>query len=1462
MFTIRPSFAAQRAVGFCLSSRRALVARFRLRALLAVAVFLSAGLIAAHAYPNEVYESGGTYRWKINNAEAGSSADLATAISNCIWGASGVREVHVLVGGDLASTISMQSGLRLYCHGVSFTRSHGGTGFHHEGGGDIHIYDMSLVSGGGWGIHTSRASNLVFQGINITSGGIGIRVDSHPSRPYEAGRWVYNLKVLNCRFENLGSHGLETYGIDGFTIDNIVARNLGECGVLINKGYNGTIGTVDAYRCSNGGGYAGLRFANDCANVWVKSLRAVECGRGFFTVTGAKNIVVEEVYIRDCTSHAILLQNSDGVGVNSGSYNGAGLNHYTSVNSWILARDVGAGAVPPPAAPGGVTAVVGDTGVVVSWPAVSGATHYLLQRADAVDGAYRTIAYRETTSFEDRNLAGNATCYYTVKAVNAGGPGAASAPVSVSTVGRAFPVVALGDALQLHYPFDGSGAEGGGGPAVAITGAPSYPVGLSGQALGFDGATNFATLQPLSGAGLRDFTAAAWLWQSSDANWQRVFDFGSGTSGYLALALVNGALRFTLLHNGTSQGFETPAPPRDRWAHVAVTLSGNWATLYVDGAARGKMLFANNPAQLGGLAQSFLGKSQFSDPLLKGRLDDFRLYARGLVPSEVMALVTASSPVPPFDLVAGGFGTRVGLTWTRTVNAISYTVKRSSVGGGPYATVATGLTNNAFTDTGLSSGATYYYVVAASNPQGTSVDSNEAAVTTSDLVVRLAFNESSGNTAADSSGNNRHAALVNGPAFAPGVLKNALTLAGASSQHATLPPGVVSELNDFTFSTWVRVSSFDTWARLFDFGTGTTNYMFLAPQYATGANAAKMRFAIRTPSTGEQTITSSTALPLDTWTHVAVTLAGTTGRMYLNGALVGTNTAMTLRPSHLGITTQNYLGRSQFADPYFNGAVDDFRVYVRALSAGELTALANPVAEAPETLTAVPGDGSVALAWPLADGATFYDVLRAAAVEGPYVGIAAGLVAPAYTDASLNNGTTYYYVVRGGSSRGPSAGTSPVAAATPTTLRVHLKLDETSGNIAADASGRGRAATAVNGPAWETGRVNNALRLGSASSQYASFPTGVVDGLTDCTISTWVRVNSFSNWARIFDFGTGTTNYLFLAAQYDGSAAPRRMRFAVRTPSVTTEQTITASAALPLNTWTHVAVTLSGSTGRLYLNGVLVGSNTAMTLTPSSLGAVTQGYLGKSMFAADPYFDGALDDFRVMTVALGTAQISELAAPPAAPSGLGAVADDGRVVLGWNAVAGATGYSVKRSFVSGGPYSVVASNNPGTAFTDAGLANGTTCYYVVSALKGIAEGGDSSEVFATPVPALAPVESWRLTHFGSASNEGPGADSADPDGDGVVNLLEYALGADPGAASGAPYQPQVLEGVLRLVFSRIADPGLLYEVQATSDLVTWDVVWSSSGADNVDGVVTVADDAPLPAAARRFLRLRVSLSAP
>ena len=87
---------------------------------------------------------------------------------------------------------------------------------------------------------------------------------------------------------------------------------------------------------------------------------------------------------------------------------------------------------------------------------------------------------------------------------------------------------------------------------------------------------------------------------------------------------------------------------------------------------------------------------------------------------------------------------------------------------------------------------------------------------------------------------------------------------------------------------------------------------------------------------------------------------------------------------------------------------------------------------------------------------------------------------------------------------------------------------------------------------------------------------------------------------------------------------------------------------------------------------------------------------------------------------------------PAVPSGLTAAAGNAQVTLNWAASSGATGYYVKRSTTTGGPYTQIATQ-VGTNDTDTGLTNGTKYFYVVSAYNSAGQSGNSAEVNATPV---------------------------------------------------------------------------------------------------------------------------------
>ncbi len=97
-----------------------------------------------------------------------------------------------------------------------------------------------------------------------------------------------------------------------------------------------------------------------------------------------------------------------------------------------------------------------------------------------------------------------------------------------------------------------------------------------------------------------------------------------------------------------------------------------------------------------------------------------------------------------------------------------------------------------------------------------------------------------------------------------------------------------------------------------------------------------------------------------------------------------------------------------------------------------------------------------------------------------------------------------------------------------------------------------------------------------------------------------------------------------------------------------------------------------------------------------------------------------------------TASILTVVAALTSPSGLSATPDNAKVVLNWAASDGAASYNVKRATVSGGPYTTIF-NSSITNYEDIGVTNGTTYYYVVSAVNAGGESSNSAEVSATPL---------------------------------------------------------------------------------------------------------------------------------
>ena len=403
----------------------------------------------------------------------------------------------------------------------------------------------------------------------------------------------------------------------------------------------------------------------------------------------------------------------------------------------------------------------------------------------------------------------------------------------------------------------------------------------------------------------------------------------------------------------------------------------------------------------------------------------------------------ASYAVAPTSLVATASNGVVSLSWNGSAGADSYLVKRSTTSGSGYTNIASGVTATSFTDTGLVNGTTYYYVVAAMNANGVSPDSTEASATPGEMFGWWKFDATSGTTAADSGYGGNPGTLQSGATWVVGAISNAVHLDGTANGYVSLPVGLVSALNDFTISTWVKVDANATWARVFDFGSGTGTYMFLAP--ASGGTS--VRYAITTGSSGgEQQLNRAGNLSTGVWHHLAVTLSGSTGVLYVDGVPANTNLSMTLNPSSLGSTTQNYIGKSQWADPNLTGSVDDFRIYSRALNAAEVASLANPVPPAPAGLAAVAGDAQVALNWNAASTATGYKIKRSLTSGSGYVNIVAN-ASLTFTNNGLANGTLYYFVVSATNSFGESTNSAPVSALPTSSASVAMNAANAAGQL-------------------------------------------------------------------------------------------------------------------------------------------------------------------------------------------------------------------------------------------------------------------------------------------------------------------------------------------------------------------------------------------------------------------------------
>ncbi|MFC8361455.1 family 43 glycosylhydrolase [Streptomyces griseorubiginosus] len=213
----------------------------------------------------------------------------------------------------------------------------------------------------------------------------------------------------------------------------------------------------------------------------------------------------------------------------------------------------------------------------------------------------------------------------------------------------------------------------------------------------------------------------------------------------------------------------------------------------------------------------------------------------------------------------------------------------------------------------------------------------------------------------------------------------------------------------------------------------------------------------------------------------------------------------------------------------------------------------------------------------------------------------------------------------------------------PADLLLHYGFDETSGNIAVDSSGHGYHGTYVGTPGFGTGVADGSFKMsGDSGSPYVRIPNGVLKNAGSVTVSTYAKWKGGSSFQWLFGLGPDSDKYLFATPSNGGNS----LYSAITKASWSAESKLTAGSQLAPGQWRHVTVTLDGATGRmvLYVDGV-EAARTTTTIKPSELYDANKdysGYIGKSLYAADPSFGGEVDDFRVYDRALTAAEVMEL----------------------------------------------------------------------------------------------------------------------------------------------------------------------------------------------------------------------------
>jgi hypothetical protein len=675
------------------------------------------------------------------------------------------------------------------------------------------------------------------------------------------------------------------------------------------------------------------------------------------------------------------------------------------------------------------------------------------------------------------------------------------------------------------------------------------------------------------------------------------------------------------------------AIPINTWTHVAGTYDGTTLRLYVNGtqiasqAFAGSIITSTSPLRIGG--NSVWGE------YFTGRIDDVRIYNRALTAAQIQSdMNTPVGGTPPPDT---------------TPPTVAVTAPTS---GATYTTNATPLTLS-----GTASDNVGVTAVAWSSDRG---GSGSASGTTTWSASGIALSPGTNVitvTARDAANNPGTATLtVNYDATSPTVTISAPT-SELTFVTTTSPLSLSGTAADNTAVTQVSWSNNRGGSGT---ASGTAAWSIASVALQPGDNVVTVTARDAAANTGAATLTVTYNAPDTTAPVVAIT-APTSGAAYsTNASLLSLSGTASDNVGVTSVAWVNDRGGSGSATgtTSWSAAGIPLSPGANVITVTARDAAGNP-ATASLTVTYDSSAPTVSLTAP-ATG-TVSGTIAVSASAGDNIGVAgvqflldganlgAEVTTSPYTLA-WNTGTAANGSHTLSARARDAAGNTTLAASVavtvantqPAGLVAAYNFNEGGGSAVTDTSGNNNTGTLGSGVTWTTqGKNGNALVFNGGA--FVTIPHSASLNLTTgMTLEAWLYPTvSAAAWSSaIMKEQTGEFVYVL----YAGSPANRpSVQFNVNNSTTGTgERAVTGSAALPVNTWTHLAGTFDGATLRLYVNGSLVASQPFAGPIFTSTGALRLG--GNGVWGE--YFTGRIDDVRVYSRALSQTEIqTDLATP-------------------------------------------------------------------------------------------------------------------------------------------------------------------------------------------------------------------------